>query len=124
MLARTSIVAATALATVLALSSPAAPATLESPPVFANTGSSLTCLVANTGTAAREVTIEVIRFATDVAERVTTTLEPGESGRATHDDIRGLGRCRFVVAGSATGLRATACAIEGTHGCRGPVEAR
>jgi hypothetical protein len=108
---------------VLVLSSAAESATLLSPPLIARTGSSVACVMANTGKTAREVTIEIVRGLGDVVESTTTTLEPGRSATATAEVWPQLGRCRFVVQGSARGFRATGCTIEAPHGCRGSVEA-
>lgn len=98
----------------LAVGPQASAAVLHTPPLLGGS-LGLACEVKNLGTTPAEVTIEIIlRGGPLHANRLTTTIDPGESASVV--GVGSVGVCRFTVAGSRRKFVASGCVLT-SNGC-------
>ena len=112
-----------AVAALALTASPAAAATLGSPPVTAGGGALVECSIANLTSASARVTITVIDNDAELT-RVGPAPLPGGKSRSAAKFCSGIcnrPRCEFVTDKPAGGFRASACVADHTNTNTGKV---
>jgi len=98
-------------AAALLLAGRAFAATLDTAPISATFGHEryLICLVQNTSPQPKTVTMSVLNFSgSPVVGPLKYTVEAGQSQSIAANPVPGAASCRFVVAGSANSVHASA----------------